>query len=288
MRCLMPLLLLSPWMRGVPGGAEPAAAVAADTRDGLAQWLYLHNAVKRTAKIDDDGGPGNPNPWELAFFDPTVVPTPPDAPGVDLPLAQAYREEGGLLVSRTNWDMSRNSDAVIVYGKHGREHNHAHHDAGTLAVDRGTRRLIRDIGTLRYPSHYGGQTRPRYYNDAPGGHNIVTFGDDQADPLGGMKNDGRGKLVSFDASGETTQWSIDLSPAYREGRRVMRRVVHVLPSAGAVADAVRLGRGRWGDAGDPRRVRRRVSRDGGRAGGAGEGRGRGVGGADGRRGVMTG
>ena len=207
-----------------------AAAVAAADRDELAQWLYLRDALRRVSR---DIGDHDVDPWEPILFDPSV---PATGPAGAMPLAKAYHEEGGLLVSRTGWDLSEGSDEVIVLGKHGREHNHAHHDAGTLTIDRGTRRLIRDLGTLSYPSDYGGKNRPRYYNDSPWGHNVPVFGDFDTDPLGGMKSDGRGELDSFEADENAVRWTLDLTPAYREGRRVTRRVLHVLPDVIAVLD----------------------------------------------------
>ena len=212
-------------------GAAYAAAVASASDDGLAQWLYLYHREADSAQ--DDYPASDVNPREMGHFDPAVEPAHPREV---LPRAVAFREHDGILVSRTGWDLTADSDDVIVYGKSGRVGSHGDHDAGTLAVDRGPLRLIRDLGTLSYPSDYFGPDRPRYYNDSPFGHNVVTFGDFADDPLGGMKPDGRGELLDLEFDEKTTRCSLDLSDAYRDGRRVTRRVLHVLPGVVAVMD----------------------------------------------------
>ena len=214
-------------------GGGFAGAVALATGDGVAQWLFLAGTRDALDRLP----PGRIDPEDLLGFDARVEPTPP---GETLPPAVAYRDQGGLIVSRTNWDLSAKSDAVVVYAKSGRERDHDQDDAGQLCVDVGTTRLVRDVGNdFTYPADYFGENRRRYYAAAARGHNVLTFGD-AVD--GGMTPDGRGELTAFDATEDAVAFAFDLTGAYAGGRRVTRRVLHVLPNVVAVLDEATLPR----------------------------------------------
>ena len=212
-------------------GGGFAGAVALATGDGVAQWLFLAGTRDALDRLPA----GRIDPEALLGFDARVEPTPP---GETLPPAVAYRDQGGLMVSRTNWNLSAESDAVVVYAKSGREAMHDQDDAGQLCVDVGTTRLIRDVGNdFTYPADYFGVNRRRYYAAAARGHNVLTFGD-AVD--GGMTPDGRGELTAFAAGEDVVSFAFDLSAAYADGRRVTRRVLHVLPNVVAVLDEATL------------------------------------------------
>ena len=214
-----------------PARSVYAAAVAAAARDGVVQWLYLVNADRRLGEPDE-----RVNPRELGWLDASL---PAVDPAGALPLATAYRDEGAVVVSRSGWDLSRASTDVVVAAKAGRESNHADHDAGTLTLDVGPHRVLRDLGKPSYPADYFGPDRPRYYTDAPRGHNVLFFGGDD-DPLGGMKPEGAGTVAGFEVDESSAGFELDLSDAYTGDRRVTRQVVHLRPGVVAVLDTAEL------------------------------------------------
>ncbi|BAM03105.1 heparinase II/III domain-containing protein [Phycisphaera mikurensis] len=214
-----------------PGRSVYAAAVAAAARDGVVQWLYLTHADRRLRDPRE-----RVNPRELGWLDASL---PPEDPGEALPLATAYRDEGAIVVSRTGWDLSPASTDVVVAAKAGRESNHADHDAGNLTLDVGPHRVLHDLGKPSYPRDYFSADRPRYYTDAPRGHNLLFFGGDD-DPLGGMRRGGAGSVASFENAPEAARFALDLSAAYGGDRRVTRQVAHLRPGVVAVLDAAEL------------------------------------------------
>ncbi len=214
-----------------PGRSVYAAAVARAAQDPVVQWLYAFNADRRLSDPEE-----RVNPRELGWLDPSL---PAQDPAGALPLATAYRHEGAVVVSRSGWDLSADSTDVVVAAKAGRESNHADHDAGNLTLDLGPHRILRDLGKPQYTADYFGPNRPRYYNDAPRGHNILFFGGDD-DPLGGMLDEGAGKIAAFEGGSESAFVELDLTRAYGGDRRVRRRVVHLRPGIVAVEDTAGL------------------------------------------------
>jgi hypothetical protein len=206
-----------------------AGAIAAASGDELAQWLFL--VGNGLAETDTD--PRQLDPEAVLAYNPTIESTPP---GKVLPLARAYTEQGGLLVSRTGWDLSADSRDVVVYGKHGREANHDHDDVGQVAMTIGTHPIIAEVGkNFTYPADFFGPNRRAYYPAAARGHNVITFGKDND---GGMLPDGRGELLFFRQDENFAHWKINLSGAYGGEREVTREVLHVLPAVLVVLDEV--------------------------------------------------
>lgn len=215
-----------------PLAGDFAGAIAAASGDGLAQWLFLAGG-----ELNESTDPRRIDPEAVLAYRPQVEPTPPSEV---LPRARAYHEQGGILVSRTGWDLSANSSDVVVFGKHGREANHDHDDVGQVTMTRGTQAIVAETGNnFTYPSDFFGPNRRAYYPAAARGHNVITFG--EADD-GGMLPDGRGELLHFEHGDDYTHWKIKLSKAYGEGRQVTREVVHLLPGALVVLDEVKLPR----------------------------------------------
>ena len=225
-----------------------AGAIAAASGDGLAQWLFLAG----DGLSENEADPRRLDPEAVLAYNPSVEPTPPEE---ILPLTRAFDEQGGLLVSRTGWDVTSDSRDVVVFGKHGREANHDHDDVGQVAMTIGTKPIIAEVGNnFTYPADFFGPNRRAYYPAAARGHNVITFGD--ADQ-GGMLPDGRGKLLHFERGDDFTHWGIDLSGAYHGQRQVTREVLHVLPTVLAVLDVVTLPRKenvtlRWHTGGEPK------------------------------------
>ena len=224
-----------------------AGAIAAASGDGLAQWLFL--AGDGLAENETD--PRRLDPEAVLAYNPSVEPTPPNE---ILPRARAFDEQGGLLVSRTGWDLTSDSHDAVVFGKHGREANHDHDDVGQVAMTIGTQSIITEVGNnFTYPADFFGPHRRAYYPAGARGHNVITFGETDD---GGMLPDGRGKLLSFEQGDGFTHWEIDLSGAYGGQRQVTREVLHVLPTVLVVLDAVTLPQQenitlRWHTGGEP-------------------------------------
>ena len=209
---------------------EFAGAIAAASGDGLVQWLFLSGNG-----LAEEEEPRRLDPEAVLAYRPAVASTPPEEV---LPRARAYDEQGGLLVSRTGWDLSADSRDVVVVGKHGREANHDHDDVGQVTMTVGTTPIIAEVGNnFTYPADYFGPNRRAYYPAAARGHNVMTFGD-AAD--GEMLPRGQGRRLDFKYDDQSTYWKIDLSEAYRGERHVQREVLHVLPAVLVVLDEVTL------------------------------------------------
>ncbi|WKN43161.1 heparinase II/III domain-containing protein [Tunicatimonas pelagia] len=229
-----------------PLRSEFAGAIAAASGDQLTQWLFLSGGNLREG-ID----PRRLDPEAVLAYNPSVKPL---SPAELLPLAKAFYNQGGLVISRTGWDLSSESQDVVVYAKHGREQSHGHDDVGQVAMTVGTQAIIVEVGNnFTYPSDYFGTNRPEYYPASARGHNIITFG---SEPDAGMNPQGRGELVFFEEEESSTHWKMDLSKAYLDQRKVTREVLHGRPSLLVVLDEVELPNEeqitlRWHSGGEP-------------------------------------
>jgi len=169
---------------------------------------------------------------ELLWYDPTIE---AQSPHGRLPLSRAYHNQAKILTSRTSWDPKNTTS--VVYAKAAQEGNHGHADWGQVCIDGYGERLIVDLGS---PPGYPRSHKERYYNYQQWGHNVLVFAknDTGGIPLGRPRR-GKTSRAEFD-DGRGGAWTMDLSEAYREGRRVIRHVVHLLPRVAVVLDEAKL------------------------------------------------
>jgi hypothetical protein len=120
-----------------------------------------------------------------------------------------------------------------VYAKSAQEDYHGHADWGQMCIDGYGERLIVDLGS---PPGYPRSHKERYYNYQQRGHNVIVFGTNETGgiPLGRARH-GKTTYAEFDDR-RGGAWTMDLSEAYGEGRRVLRHVVHLLPRVAIVLD----------------------------------------------------
>lgn len=150
----------------------------------------------------------------------------------NLPHGRAFQDHGGIVSSRTDWNL--HSTPCVVYGKAGIEKYHAHHDAGQLCIDGYGCRLITDLGSMEgYPADYG-KNREGYYNSAWVGHNVLTFSErTMKSPTLPVK--GAYLAAEFDDQ-KGGYWQLDLTQFYPGASSVVRTVVHLNPATVAVLD----------------------------------------------------
>ena len=207
-----------------PPGADYFAAVAAATRDPLIQWYYLTYGQKDPSRV---------NPFELLWYDETVVTQPPDD---RLPKGRAFPGHSGCISSRTDWHADKS--ATVVFGKagHGSE-GHGHHDAGQICIDGYGERLIVDLGSPpMYPADFFGENRYQYYNAGVAGHNIFMF-NEQEMATGEAR---RAEILSADFDDQGGTWLIDLTDCYDGVLAIRRKVAHHTSGIIAVLDTARL------------------------------------------------
>ncbi len=212
--------------KDAPPSVSHVPAVAAATRDGVLQWFYL-------AYHDRDAA-SRLLPLELLWYDPTVEPLAPEHREVR---GRAFRDNGQVVASRTDWQPA--STACVVYGKGGAgTENHGHHDAGQVCIDGYGERLIVDLGSpSNYPPDFFGPDRYRYYNASVWGHNVLFVGgwetrtgeEHRAILLGSEFDEERGGW-----------WQFDLTPLYDAAHSIRRTVVHLHPGVVVVVDDAQL------------------------------------------------
>jgi hypothetical protein len=209
------------------------AAVAAADQNPVLQHYFLENRnSKRT------------HPMNLLYFDARLQPEPRVG---RTPLAIAYQEHGGMIVSRTSWDEERTD--CIVFSKFGREENHEHNDLGQVGFNALGERLIVDLGS---PPGYPGDffepdTRWLYYNASVRGHNVLMFGGREQRSVARQRGEPihvkhlSGKLAHWHHHPDHgAAWRMDLTPAYDGVRRVVRTVLHLWPGYVLVFDEAEL------------------------------------------------
>ena len=207
------------------------AAVAAATRDGVAQWYYEQYQSESA------------DPYQLVAYDPSVAAQPPD--GL-VPNFKVFKAHAGVVISRTDW--SSDSTACVVFAKTGREQNHDHNDIGQLCVQGFGERLIKDLGAPSgFPADFFGEARWEYYNASISGHNVLMFDRrEQRSPLH-LRDEQidmspySGRVVAQKHVPDVgSAWKMDLSPAYQIGQTVTRTVIHLYPGHVAVMDEAKL------------------------------------------------
>ena len=209
------------------------AAVAAANQDPVLQEYYL-----RTLSDEHD------HPINLLFYDDRLKPLSPVGRE---PLAIAYPEHGGMIVSRTSWDKPLTD--CILFAKSGREEQHEHNDIGVVGFDTLGERLIVDLGSPSgYPEDFfDGAARWEYYNASVKGHNTLSFGG--REQLYPIRKRGE-PIITKPISGKVTQWwhepgqgtawSMELSPAYTGVKHFTRTVLHLWPGYILVLDDTEL------------------------------------------------
>ncbi len=207
------------------------AAVAAATRDGVAQWYYEQYQAQSA------------DPYQLVAYDPTVKARSPE--GLE-PNFKIFSAHAGVVVSRTDW--SPQSTGCVVFAKTGREQNHDHNDIGQLCVQGFGERLITDLGSpSAYPADFYGPNRWEYYNASVAGHNVLMFdhreqrvpAHQRGEPMDMTPFNGR-IVAQKIVPGVGCAWKMDLSAAYQPGQQVTRTVLHFYPGYVAVLDEAKL------------------------------------------------
>jgi len=211
--------------RDAPPRTGHYAAVAAAAGNGLLQWYY------RTIPHRDDG---SLLPFELLWYDDTLVPTEPEG---QLPKGRAFSAHHGCISSRTDWNPERTPTLVFAKAGHGSE-IHGHHDAGQVCIDGHGERLIVDLcSPPMYPADFFDESRYRYYNAGVIGHNVLMF--DRQETAVGTHRRALIKHARFDES-KGGCWTIDLTGCYDGVTSVHRSVIHLIPDIIAVLDEVEL------------------------------------------------
>lgn len=218
-------------------------AVAAATRDPMLQGFYLHyngspqtdrqaaepDAVQQAEsgeafdrRVQEGGDPI----WELMFYDATLE---PDLSALDrLPLGRVFPAHSGIISSRSSWDQETAACVVMSQAGSGGV-NHTHPDAGQVIIQGYGRPLIRDLGSVSYPS---GNKR-NYYHFNSSAHNILTF--DGQDLIWDRTHCARIAQAAFDDRLGGI-WTIDSTDLHANAVSVKRTVVHFLPGIVAVLD----------------------------------------------------
>ena len=251
--CIWQIYVTMPPGEVVPFGDCPAGrrvgdsvayfpAVAAATRDSLLQGFYLHHngepltdepeTQNATPKAKSFSGhdrsllaSGNPL-WELLFYDATLKPDL--AALAHMPLGRVFPAHGGIVSSRSSWDQEAAACVVMSQAGSGGV-NHTHPDAGQTIIQGYGRPLIRDLGSVSYPS---GNKR-NYYPFNSSAHNILTFnGQDLI-----WDGDHRAHIAhaTFDER-LGGAWTIDSTELHADAVSVRRTVLHALPGIVAVLD----------------------------------------------------
>ncbi len=209
------------------------AAVASASDDPALQWFYLQHAKNSS------------DPLQLLWYNPALKAVSPQH---RLSLGKVYYDNGMQVFSRSDWKTQ--NAGMVVYGKAGREHNHAHNDVGQVCIDANDRRMIVDLGAPSgYPADFFDENRWKYYNASIRGHNVLMFGNrEQRFP----PHD-RGKKTEIDFKAFSAKfllshfddqwggyWQLDLSRAYDAVLGVYRTVIHLFPGIAVIYDCARL------------------------------------------------
>lgn len=198
-------------------------------RDPTLKWFHQY-------LLRDGNGP---TIEELLALDASLPASPPKSP--EWPLGRAYREHGGLISSRSSWDIDR--AASVVFSKSRVEGwAHQHNDLGQVMIFGHGKDLIVDDFLHNYPDGYWDEDkRFAFHFSSDKAHNVVTvgqyaprfdFGAERSIPWGALLDS------AFDEE-KGGWWKLDMSQPER-GIEMRRTVAHGLPNIVAVLDDVRL------------------------------------------------
>lgn len=205
--------------------------VGSASKNRVLKWFDEQTSLVPGGPVGDlpAGGRECCLPLWILGGDPSVSSTSPE--GI-LPHGRAFSDHGGIVSSRTNWNLD--STPCVVYGKAGIEKYHAHHDAGQVCIDGFGQRLITDLGSMAgYPVDYG-RTRELYYNSAWEGHNVITFANH---PMKSPTLPAKGKFLALEFDDQRGgYWQMDLTKFYPGATKVIRTVVHLNPATVVVLD----------------------------------------------------
>jgi hypothetical protein len=136
-------------------------AIANALKHGLAQWFG--------DCIFEQSGPSI---WDLLYYNPSVIPTPPD----DLPACRFFKSVH-LVSFRSSWE----EDAAFFIMKGGSNSwSHCHLDLNSFFIDAYGERLVVDPGPGQYSIHYFTSVEPEI---STSWHNtVVVDGADQRQP----------------------------------------------------------------------------------------------------------
>ncbi len=203
-------------------------AVAAATRDSVLQGFYLQHNTPGAF-----GGQESRDPvTELMFYDATLSPASPDFR--TFPLGRFFPAHSGIISSRTDWNPKTAACVVMSKAGHGGV-NHTHPDAGQVLIQGYGRRLVRDLGSVDYPS----ENKRNFYHFSSRGHNLLTFNDRE---LVWAREHRARVLHAFFDKALGGAWTIDSTELHEEAVFVRRSVMHFLPGIVAVLDEAHFTR----------------------------------------------